>query len=157
MVIKFSDFRNNRMSAENRELIEYILLAEFNNPDSYYSTLQILYNNPLHFNSPNANFGICTYENLKQIHNIAISKNDVIEIQGDVHSNHHSSAVLIKYPEQQPMFVEDTYIRCRVSGGPIIHIMVKPPTIDKFCPYRIYFHKYCDNVSALIAPIVRES
>lgn len=111
---------------------------------SYYYNLQVLYNS--HHTE------LCTMENIYNIAQAAINPYDNITVQGTVHTNSHSSKLLISSETGKSLFVKDTYIRV-VYRGSIYHILTLPPTINTY-NYVYYPNNGCDNYNLVIEPII---
>lgn len=126
-MIEFKTYRNSSMNEYNKQFIMYVF-SEFADHNSYYTNLQLIYNNALHFQT--IPYNICSYSQLNALSKKAFSNTKNLIIQGDIHSNHHVSGVLMDSHSGNKLFVEDTYIRVKdTETNDIFHILLNPPQI----------------------------
>jgi hypothetical protein len=145
-----------------REIIEQ-LFYELQFRNSYYTTLQLLYNNSNHFSTISADKNLCTYNILYNLGLISQSQNsmDTIYIEGTIHSNYHISNVLFEEYTNRPLFVKDTYIRFSIDNINFMHLLVEPPIIEADNIEYIYYNEsfvngMCDLPSnEFIQPLTR--
>jgi hypothetical protein len=145
-----------------REIIEQ-LFYELQFRNSYYTTLQLLYNNSNHFSTISADKNLCTYNILYNLCLISHSQNnmDTIYIEGTIHSNYHISNVLFEEYTNRPLFVKDTYIRFSIDNINFMHLLVEPPIIEADNIEYIYYNEsfvngMCDLPSnEFIQPLTR--
>jgi hypothetical protein len=104
---------------------------ELRNPYSVATMIQLLYNNHVHFTTVGADKNVCTLEWVNWLNQLALSRTDVVYIEGSIHSNHHSSGVLLNSMNNAPLFVKDTYVRISFGGNreKYMHVLVAPPNI----------------------------
>ena len=69
--------------------------------DTYYTNLQLIYNNNKHFPTIRADKNICTLDKLYNIAMIAHSEDPsiAIYIEGTIHKNYHASNILLNYSQ----------------------------------------------------------
>ena len=129
--------------------------------DTYYTNLQLIYNNNKHFPTIRADKNICTLDKLYNIAMIAHSEDPgiAIYIEGTIHKNYHASNILLNV-HNMPLFVEDTYIRISYSDNryDFTHILVEPPRINSLYIDYIYSENIdCDRpISSFIEPLFNE-
>jgi hypothetical protein len=139
------------MPEEQQRKVQNILKHEFLNPQSFYTILQLLYNNQLH--SATVNENVCNFDILKDIVLLAQSPNTEIIVQGSVHSNYHLSNVVRNGYTHQPVFVRDTYIRLRIGNSQnIVHILTSPPIVMEQVPIYLAQYPSCDVPVFFIFP-----
>lgn len=115
---------------EHQQISEMFHQLLFSN--SYYTHLQLLYNNHKHFSTVTADMNLCTLLQLFHIAQIATSEEEQhpIFVEGTIHSNYHISKVLFDDTTKKPLFVKDTYIRVSFDRVHFIHILMSPPIIE---------------------------
>lgn len=150
-MLEFKTYRNSTMNQNTQRFITNVFM-ELSNRDSFHTNLQLMYNNSLHFQT--IPYDICTRKQLRDINKKAFSTNKKLIVQGDIHSNHHASGVLIDAETGQRVFTEDTYIRVKdVDTNEIFHILLNPPKINHLKPILYYFKSGCGRPSHVIPPI----
>lgn len=149
-MIEFEKFRGRELSSREKQFVTNLLINLKNKKD-YYTNLQVIYNNSVHFTT--VNFSVCSFADLKHISKISTSASHALIVHGDIHKNNHASGLLIDAYTNQTMFVEDTYIRIKIDGE-IQHILVGPPKIKRARPYYFnYQSQHCDAPSYMIPPV----
>lgn len=108
----------------------YEMFHQLLHENSYYTHLQLFYNNHKHFTTVSADKNLCSIAQLYNIGQIALSRDYTIFVEGTIHTNHHISNVLIDKKTQKPLFVKDTYIRVSFDHLHFIHILMTPPIIE---------------------------
>uniref|UniRef100_A0A6C0H5D3 Uncharacterized protein n=1 Tax=viral metagenome TaxID=1070528 RepID=A0A6C0H5D3_9ZZZZ len=129
---------NNTNKKDKKIIFNLFKSLEYSN--SYYSVLQYLYNNHLHFVTTDDSKNICTPELLNLFYNYFSDKNYYsIIVNGDIHSNYHTSNILLDQ-FHNPTFVKDFYIQFQLYpyDGIKRHLLVKPPNIEN--------HRSIDNI-----------
>ena len=128
-------------------------------PYSYYSQLQLLYNNSQHFSTVMSEKNVCTHYQLQELAGIANPRNrleDVI-VHGTIHTNYHSSNIL-KDTNGLSLSGIDTYIRISLydSQQTFMHILMIPPIVTIYSPTEILFSPSieCDIINTPIMPII---
>lgn len=106
--------------------------------NSYYTHLQLLYNNNKHFTTVSVDKNLCSISQLYNIAQLALSKDYTIFVEGTIHTNNHLSNVLINSKTKKPLFVKDTYIRVSIDHIHFMHILMAPPIIET--PYVEYYY-----------------
>jgi hypothetical protein len=149
-MIEFVSFRGSLSSNQEQQYILFVF-NELLSYNSYYTTLQLLYNNNIHGHSP---FNLCSFQQLQQLLSLAFSKSKKLYIQGSIHDNHHSSNLLLDY-NNNPLFVKDRYIRLMDENRSLYHILLYPPTLTTDTPYIFNFQNLynCDLPSYVIHPL----
>jgi hypothetical protein len=150
-MIDFIAFRGSVMSNQDKSYIMQII-ANFASPLSYISNLQYIYNNNFHFTTLTPEINICDTYQLKYIYDIATSPDQMITIEGIIHTNNHTSRVLIDQ-NNKPLFVEDTYIRVKINDI-THHILVDAPKIST-SQYFIQLPPNCSYPNLIIPPIIQ--
>ena len=117
----------------------YEMFNQLLHENSFYTHLQLLYNNHKHFTSVSADKNLCSIEQLYNIAQIALSKEYTIFVEGTIHTNNHVSNVLINNKTKKPLFVKDTYIRISFDHIDFIHILMGPPIIET-SPVDYYYY-----------------
>jgi hypothetical protein len=124
------------------------------NPNSFAYNLNMLYNNSQHFmnnNLPN----LCTQEQLCQLSEQSLSSDYKIVIEGSIHSNSHTSSIIHNMTLGSPVFVQDDYVRFRVNGSNVQHILVNSPKISSGSPqdqYTLMFDQNCGSLYYIVNP-----
>jgi hypothetical protein len=149
-MIEFVFFKQNMLQSDKIAILN--LFKDLGNPNSYYFKLQTTYNNNLHFNTT-TNYNICDRDDLFYLSKIAMSETEKIEVQGSIHTHHHTSRVL-RDINGNNIFAEDSYIRFKYNGS-IFHMLTHPPLINP-CEFFIYKSSYCTNTKHLIQPLFRK-
>jgi hypothetical protein len=118
------------------------LFKDFNNNENgHYASLQYLYNNHVHYTTVAETNNICSVDWIRYLAKIAKSRTKNIQIIGSVHTNYHTSGVLMDSVSHTPLFVRDEYIRVLVDGiQGFRHILVKPPNISGFRLTNQYYY-----------------
>ncbi len=141
-MIIFEPYKNKTLSQDDKNFITAIF-SQLNDPYSYQSSLQLLYNNSLHFSSnlPSIN----SLQQLNSLHEISIHPTIHIVVQGNIHYNYHPSNLLLNANKMTPLFVKDSYIRFYIKDSlnpsnstSILHLLVYSPEIQSSDPY--FFH-----------------
>lgn len=111
---------------------DYILkiLKELKDPNSYYTSLQMCYNNNLHFSS-SSYIGLNNYYLIQELVNKIFNESDLVYIKGGIHNNNHISGLLYDSITGNPIFVTDTYIQIH-DKFKIYHILIQPPLLNNF-------------------------
>ena len=136
-MITFEAFNNNTASASEEEFIKY-LFNQLTVQDSFYTSLQLMYNNTQHFTTINSD--ICNFDEISRI----ISGN--ICVQGGIHTNNHISLVLLQ-ESSMPIFVKDSYIRIKDDTGRIYHILTNVPRFEQEVDnYYIIYNTNCNII-----------
>lgn len=132
MTVKFVEYRGTYMNQCEQDKIMYILssLGEMN---SYFCNLQLIYNNPIHFQTISAS--LCDMNLLQEIAYNAQTGDCEIVVQGVVHENFHMSGMIYDMGGMC-LSVYDTYIRVLYKGN-LLHILVEPPRLVKNQMYYI--------------------
>jgi hypothetical protein len=147
-----------RSIPENEKQIIERLFYELQFDNSYYTTLQLTYNNNRHFTTVGADKNLCTYEILSDLGNIAQSEDETIFIEGTIHSNYHASGVLFErelYEQgiKRPLFVKDTYIRISLDNMNFMHLLITPPNIEENVDYIFYNDSFANGICNI--PLIR--
>jgi hypothetical protein len=149
-MLEFKTYRNSTIDEYNKQFITYVF-SELGNHNSYYTTLQLIYNNDLHFQT--IPFSICTFRQLTNLSKKAFSNTKKLIIQGTIHSNHHASGVLIDAEYGNRLFTEDTYIRVKdEETNDIYHILLNPPQVSKPRPIFYLLKPGCNKPGYFIPP-----
>ena len=130
---------------DNEKQIIEQLFYELQFVNSYYTTLQLLYNNSDHFSTISADKNLCTYQLLNHLGYISQNENYTIYIEGTIHSNYHISNVLFDKYTNRPLFVKDTYIRFSYDNINFMHLLVTPPNIEGEINDYIYHNESFEN------------
>ena len=121
-MISFIEYRNQIASLKEQEYIK-IFMYNMNNPDSPECILQYLYNNNY--------VKLDSYEKLYPILHALNSPTDLVIIQGNIHYNYNTSSVLFNSDTHQPLFVQNIYIRFKITDNDTIyHILISPPILS---------------------------
>jgi hypothetical protein len=150
MVLQFKTFRGANLNQNEQDFITNVF-QQFMDDNSFYTTLQILYNNSLHFQSvPN---NICSFKQLRHLSRKASSTNQNLTVQGNVHDNYHTSGALVNYSTNQHLLVKDIYIRLKdEETSEMYHILLSTPIIQQPIAFQ-YLQSYnCDNPNYFIPP-----
>jgi hypothetical protein len=149
-MLEFKTYRSSTMNEYSKQFIISVF-HELTNHNSFYTNLQLIYNNSLHFQTIPSN--ICTYRALNNITRKVFSPNKKLIIQGDIHNNHHVSGVLVDSETGHNLFVEDTYIRVKdEETNEIYHILLNPPKLSRPRPYMYYLANGCSKPTFFIPP-----
>jgi hypothetical protein len=149
-MLEFKTFRGATCDEYTQQFIMNVF-HELSNHNSFYTNLQLIYNNALHFQTIPVD--ICTYRALNSINRKVFSQNKNLIIQGDIHSNNHVSGVLVDAETGRNLFVEDTYIRVKdVETNEIFHILLTPPKLSSPKPYMYYLSPGCSKPTFFIPP-----
>ena len=128
-------------------------------PYSYYSQLQLLYNNSQHFSTVMSEKNVCTHYQLQELAGIAssINSSEYVIVHGTIHTNYHSSNIL-KDANGLSLSGIDTYIRISLydSQQTFMHILMIPPIVTIYSPTEILFSPSieCDMINTPIMPII---
>lgn len=147
MVLVFEAFRGINASVMEKKFITNFF-EELSKPKSYYSNLQLLYNNEAHFTT--TSHRVCTLDQIKNLVK-KYKSGSKIRVIGTVHHNNHLSNVLID-GRGQGVFVEDTYIRIIDEDGDVIHLLISPPKLHTPIIVSYKRHTGCDFPSMYIPP-----
>jgi hypothetical protein len=138
-------FKPYSQSATREEQIFIMgIFTQLLDQSSYYYNLQLTYNS--HHSQ------ICTMEDIYNIAKASVNPYDIIEVQGTVHSNSHSSQLLLAKDTMKSLFVKDTYIRVKYNGS-IYHILTYPPIVNTY-DYVYVTNTSCDESNIIIEPVV---
>lgn len=148
-MIEFVNSRGNTMSHSERDFIMHVF-EQLYDEKSYYTTLQVTYNNSLHFTT--VPFNICTLRNIFNIAKSALSSNKVIRVNGTIHHNNHISGMLLDANTGEKIFVEDTYINITDSYGLTYHILINPPKMYNIVRFNIIQSENCETPLYFIPP-----
>lgn len=148
-MIEFVPHHGGALSDSEKEFIMNVF-EQLISPDSYYTTLQLIYNNSTHFTT--VPFDICTFQQIKLLVKNAFSRTRKLTINGTIHHNHHRSGILYDYHTKHGLFVEDTYIRVTDNMGVKYHILLNPPKIHSAKLYEFYAAQQCDIPHYFIPP-----
>lgn len=150
MTVEFVPFRGQTIPNYRKSEIRKILRS-IDNSSSFHANLQLIYNNPEHFQT--VPFRVCSFEDLQQLAAVARSRTESVTIQGDIHQNFHASGIVINPQNFHKIPVYDTYIRVKLNGQ-LIHILLYPPTIATPQDYIVNLSHNCDNPMFIIPPIL---
>jgi hypothetical protein len=124
-MLVFRKFKGQIASTYEQQFIESVI-NQLEDPNSFYSILQYSYNNNIHFSgSYNGLY------NIKELIKKIKSPRDTIEVKGQIHTNFHSSRLLVDWNTGQGLFVTDTYIQIH-DGVSVYHILLQPPKLNNF-------------------------
>ena len=152
-MLEFAEYMNNTLSESDKEFIKGII-DHLKNPDSCISNIQFLYNNSDHFTTTSN--GISSDEDIKELLKKIYSKNQILTVQGNIHSNYHISNVLINCYSMYPLFVKDTYIRLKDINNRVYHILLTPPEITTE-NYMIKVSECSHDIRYVIPPVITTS
>ena len=118
--------------------------------NSFYTHLQLLYNNHKHFTTVGIDKNLCSIAQLYNIAQIALSIEYTIFVEGTIHTNNHISNVLFNTKTKTPLFVKDTYIRVSFDHIHFMHILMGPPIIetapvDYYYSNELFLDSICDK------------
>lgn len=147
-MLEFKTFRGASMNEYNQIFIRDVF-KQLSDPNSFYTNLQIIYNNSHHFQT--VPFDLCTTREINSIAKKANSTSKTLVVQGNIHTNHHSSGVLVDAYSGRKLFVEDTYIRIKDNETSyLFHVLVNPPKINH--PVYLFNPKQGCNVPSYFIP-----
>ncbi len=150
MTIRFVEYRGQTMSHRDQMLINN-LFKQLTNQSSYFTNLQVTYNNSDHFVT--VPYNLCDRDVISKLGESALSPEHVIVVQGSIHTNHHVSNMLLDI-YGNGLLAQDTYIRV-VYDGKIHHVLMQPPKI-KPVPYMMSLSYQCPIPQFIIPPIQME-
>lgn len=147
-MLEFVGHNGNNMNIEQKQFVINIF-EQLLHKDSYYTNLQLLYNNKDHFVT--VPFSICSFIELKTLGKIAFSNRFKLKIHGTIHYNHHVSGVLYDLKNRK-MFVKDTYITISDYHDNKYHILIKAPKLQSLQNYNYISSNNCENALYFIPP-----
>lgn len=150
MTVEFVPFRGQTIS-ENRKAEIRRILRSLDDLASYHANLQLIYNNPEHFQT--VPFRVCNFDILQELASVARSRTESITVQGDIHQNFHASGIVINPMNHHKIPVYDTYIRLKLNGH-TVHILLYPPTIATPQVYIVKVAQGCNPPMYIIPPIL---
>jgi hypothetical protein len=148
MTITFLPHRGQSMSHEEQQYVRKIF-SDLNNKMSYYTSLQLLYNNGEHFQTTTSN--MCHFPLIKNLACKAVFTQQTIYVEGTIHKNYHVSNV-IQDQDGNGVFCEDSYIKVLDTNGDKLHILIKAPVISTTTPIYIHPQTGCQSMF-MISPI----
>jgi hypothetical protein len=156
MVLQFD---SAHIDSREKQWIEGVF-RDLLNERSYFANLQVLYNHSHHFTTVSSDKNICSFEFLRDLGRKAQHQRNTIKVMGSIHSNYHSSGVLLDSRNGKPIFVKDTYIRIKVEGeNGFRHLLVSPPAIENRELINFYYYyseevlQHCEQAFYMIPPV----
>jgi hypothetical protein len=130
-MLEFKSYKGTIASDVEQQFIRNVF-KDLENPHSFYTALQISYNNNKHFGY--------SFNGLDILYLIEKfnSDHDIVEVKGQIHTNSHSTKLLVNAYTGNQLFVTDTYIQVSIpSSGNIYHILLQPPKLHNL-EYWVY-------------------
>jgi hypothetical protein len=138
-MLQFTKFKGAMASDVEQQFIKSVL-KDLENPYSFYTSLQMTYNNNHHFGYSFKGLDISHL--IEKMNN----DNDIVEIKGQIHTNSHSTNLLVNAYSGSPLFVTDTYIQVYIPSSDILyHILLQQPKLHNF-EYWLYLGNYINFI-----------